>query len=155
MELREAALEAQAHYSLGQTYTLLLEPRAALAEHVAHREIAARLGDRVGLLRASACLASLYLGAHSPSPSPSPSPPAASLPTRSSALFARASLTAPLARAALAEPQSLRQWRSPPRMTCSLSILLSSRCRCPCLPLPRSHTRALSQSRTWRSSCPT
>lgn len=64
VELRDPALEAQAHYSLGQTYTLLTEPRAALAEHMAHREIADRLGDRVGLLRASACLASLYIGAH-------------------------------------------------------------------------------------------
>lgn len=63
VELRDAALEAQAHYSLAQTYTLMSEPRAALAEHQAHAEIAARLGDRVGLLRASACLASLYLGA--------------------------------------------------------------------------------------------
>lgn len=45
-ELGDAAVEAQACYSLGNTYTLLREYRAAEQYHARHLAAARRLGDR-------------------------------------------------------------------------------------------------------------
>ena len=52
VELDERAVEAQACYSLGNTYTLLRDFPTAIYYHHRHLEIAQELGDRVGEARA-------------------------------------------------------------------------------------------------------
>lgn len=60
------AVEAQACYSLGNTYTLLREYAAAVQYHVRHLTAAQQLGDRVGEGRASWSLGNAHaaLGNH-------------------------------------------------------------------------------------------
>lgn len=52
MELGERAVEAQACYSLGNTYTLLRDFPTAIDYHQRHLAIAQELGDRIGEARA-------------------------------------------------------------------------------------------------------
>lgn len=52
MELGERAVEAQACYSLGNTYTLLREFPTAIDFHQRHLAIAQELGDKIGEARA-------------------------------------------------------------------------------------------------------
>lgn len=52
MELGERAVEAQACYSLGNTYTLLREFPTAIDYHQRHLGIAQELGDKIGEARA-------------------------------------------------------------------------------------------------------
>lgn len=52
VELGELAVEAQACYSLGNTYTLLRDFPIAIEFHQRHLTIAQELGDRVGEARA-------------------------------------------------------------------------------------------------------
>lgn len=59
-QLNDIALEAQACYSLGNTFTLLRDPATAVVFHLRHLVIARRLGDRVGEGRAHWSLANAY-----------------------------------------------------------------------------------------------
>lgn len=52
IELGEHAVEAQACYSLGNTYTLLRDFPVAIEYHQRHLSIAQELGDKVGEARA-------------------------------------------------------------------------------------------------------
>lgn len=52
IELGERAVEAQACYSLGNTYTLLRDFPVAIEYHQRHLTIAQELGDKVGEARA-------------------------------------------------------------------------------------------------------
>lgn len=52
VELGERAVEAQACYSLGNTYTLLRDFVTAIDYHQRHLAIAQELGDKVGEARA-------------------------------------------------------------------------------------------------------
>lgn len=52
IELGERAVEAQACYSLGNTYTLLRDFPTAIDYHQRHLTIAQELGDKVGEARA-------------------------------------------------------------------------------------------------------
>lgn len=52
IELGERAVEAQACYSLGNTYTLLRDFPIAIEYHMRHLSIAQELGDKVGEARA-------------------------------------------------------------------------------------------------------
>lgn len=52
IELAERAVEAQACYSLGNTYTLLRDFPIAIEYHQRHLAIAQELGDKVGEARA-------------------------------------------------------------------------------------------------------
>lgn len=52
MELGERAVEAQACYSLGNTYTLLRDFPTAIDYHQRHLAIAQELGDKIGEARA-------------------------------------------------------------------------------------------------------
>lgn len=52
IELGERAVEAQACYSLGNTYTLLRDFPTAIEYHQRHLTIAQELGDKVGEARA-------------------------------------------------------------------------------------------------------
>lgn len=52
VELGERAVEAQACYSLGNTYTLLRDFPVAIEFHQRHLTIAQELGDKVGEARA-------------------------------------------------------------------------------------------------------
>lgn len=65
-ELGDAAVEAQACYSLGNTYTLLREYRVAEEYHVRHLTAARKLHDRVGEGRACWSLGNAHaaLGNH-------------------------------------------------------------------------------------------
>lgn len=65
-ELGDVAVEAQACYSLGNTYTLLREYSLAVQYHVRHLSAAQQLGDRVGEGRASWSLGNAHaaLGNH-------------------------------------------------------------------------------------------
>lgn len=47
-ELGDRAVEAQAYYSLGNTYTLLRDYPTAVDYHIRHLVIAQQLMDRVG-----------------------------------------------------------------------------------------------------------
>ena len=51
-QLSDRALEAQACYSLGNTYTLMREYETAIEYHIQHLKIAMELNDRVGEGRA-------------------------------------------------------------------------------------------------------
>jgi G-protein signaling modulator 2 len=51
-QLSDRALEAQACYSLGNTYTLLRDYETAIKYHLQHLQIAQELRDRVGEGRA-------------------------------------------------------------------------------------------------------
>lgn len=51
VELGERAVEAQACYSLGNTYTLLRDFVTAIDYHQRHLAIAQELGDKVGEVR--------------------------------------------------------------------------------------------------------
>ncbi|CAH8508127.1 unnamed protein product [Dicrocoelium dendriticum] len=59
-QLNEICLEAQACYSLGNTYTLLRDPAKAIVYHLRHLLIARRLGDRVGEGRAHWSLSNAF-----------------------------------------------------------------------------------------------
>ncbi|KAK8763665.1 hypothetical protein V5799_033725 [Amblyomma americanum] len=65
-ELGDRAVEAQACYSLGNTYTLLRDFERAIEYHLRHLQIAQELTDRVGEGRAywSLCNAHCSLGDH-------------------------------------------------------------------------------------------
>lgn len=65
-ELGDAAVEAQACYSLGNTYTLLREYRIAEEYHARHLTAARKLQDRVGEGRACWSLGNAHaaLGNH-------------------------------------------------------------------------------------------
>ncbi len=65
-ELCDKALEAQACYSLGNTYTLLRDFQQAIEYHVRHLNIAQELADRVGEGRACWSLGNAHtaLGNH-------------------------------------------------------------------------------------------
>ncbi|CAH2233078.1 jg120, partial [Pararge aegeria aegeria] len=65
-ELGDAAVEAQACYSLGNTYTLLREYRTAEEYHARHLSAARKLQDRVGEGRACWSLGNAHaaLGNH-------------------------------------------------------------------------------------------
>lgn len=65
-ELGDAAVEAQACYSLGNTYTLLREYRIAEEYHARHLSAARKLQDRVGEGRACWSLGNAHaaLGNH-------------------------------------------------------------------------------------------
>lgn len=52
IELRDKAVEAQAYYSLGNTYTLLHDYPTAIEYHLKHLQIAQELKDRIGEGRA-------------------------------------------------------------------------------------------------------
>ncbi|GIY25654.1 g-protein-signaling modulator 2 [Caerostris extrusa] len=52
IELRDKAVEAQAYYSLGNTYTLLHDYPTAIEYHLRHLKIAQELKDRIGEGRA-------------------------------------------------------------------------------------------------------
>lgn len=52
VDLNERAVEAQACYSLGNTYTLLREYAIAIEYHQRHLAIAQELGDKIGEARA-------------------------------------------------------------------------------------------------------
>lgn len=60
IELGERAVEAQACYSLGNTYTLLREFPVAIDYHQRHFNIAQELGDKVGEGRACWSLGNAY-----------------------------------------------------------------------------------------------
>lgn len=60
IELSERAVEAQACYSLGNTYTLLREFPVAIDYHQRHFTIAQELGDKVGEARACWSLGNAY-----------------------------------------------------------------------------------------------
>jgi len=47
-ELEDRAVEAQACYSLGNTYTLLRDYNTAVDYHLRHLDIAQKLQDRIG-----------------------------------------------------------------------------------------------------------
>lgn len=47
-ELEDRAVEAQACYSLGNTYTLLRDYNTAVDYHLRHLDIAQKLHDRIG-----------------------------------------------------------------------------------------------------------
>lgn len=47
-ELEDRAVEAQACYSLGNTYTLLRDYNTAIDYHLRHLDIAQKLHDRIG-----------------------------------------------------------------------------------------------------------
>ena len=51
-QLADRALEAQACYSLGNTYTLLQDFERAIKYHMLHLQIAQELGDKIGEGRA-------------------------------------------------------------------------------------------------------
>lgn len=59
-ELNDHAVEAQACYSLGNTYTLLREYETAIEYHLRHLLIAQHLLDRVGEGRACWSLGNAY-----------------------------------------------------------------------------------------------
>lgn len=65
-ELEDKALEAQACYSLGNTYTLLRDYETAIEYHIHHLKIAQELNDRVGEGRACWSLGNAHtaLGNH-------------------------------------------------------------------------------------------
>ena len=65
-ELSDKALEAQACYSLGNTYTLLRDFEQAIEYHVRHLNIAKELNDKVGEGRACWSLGNAHtsLGNH-------------------------------------------------------------------------------------------
>lgn len=65
-ELGDRAVEAQACYSLGNTYTLLRDYETAIEYHLRHLMIAQHLGDRVGEGRACWSLGNAHaaLGNH-------------------------------------------------------------------------------------------
>ena len=65
-QLGERALEAQACYSLGNTYTLMRDYHLAIQYHVQHLRIAQELHDRVGESRACWSLGNAHtaLGNH-------------------------------------------------------------------------------------------
>lgn len=65
-QLGDQALEAQACYSLGNTYTLLRDYERAIDYHVQHLQIAKALQDRVGEGRACWSLGNAHtaLGNH-------------------------------------------------------------------------------------------
>lgn len=65
-QLGDKALEAQACYSLGNTYTLLRDYEKAIEYHLRHLEIARQLEDRVGEGRACWSLGNAHkaLGHH-------------------------------------------------------------------------------------------
>lgn len=65
-ELSDQAIEAQACYSLGNTYTLLRNYDAAIEYHLRHLLIAQNLSDKVGEGRACWSLGNAYasLGNH-------------------------------------------------------------------------------------------
>lgn len=65
-ELGDVAVEAQACYSLGNTYTLLREFNTAVQYHSRHLAAARQLGDLVGEGRASWSLGNAHaaLGNH-------------------------------------------------------------------------------------------
>ena len=65
-QLGDRALEAQACYSLGNTYTLLRDYQTAIEYHVQHLRIAQELQDRVGEGRACWSLGNAHtaLGNH-------------------------------------------------------------------------------------------
>ncbi|XP_051492844.1 G-protein-signaling modulator 1 isoform X2 [Apus apus] len=65
-QLKDQAVEAQACYSLGNTYTLLQDYEKAIEYHLKHLVIAQELGDRVGEGRACWSLGNAYvsLGSH-------------------------------------------------------------------------------------------
>lgn len=65
-QLGDKALEAQACYSLGNTYTLLRDYEKAIEYHLRHLEIARELEDRVGEGRACWSLGNAHkaLGHH-------------------------------------------------------------------------------------------
>lgn len=52
IELRDKAVEAQAYYSLGNTYTLLHDYPTAIDYHLRHLRIAQELNDKIGEGRA-------------------------------------------------------------------------------------------------------
>jgi G-protein signaling modulator 2 len=60
MALSDRALEAQACYSLGNTYTLLRDYDHAIEYHLRHLHIARELLDRVGEARACWSLGNAY-----------------------------------------------------------------------------------------------
>ncbi|XP_025049526.1 G-protein-signaling modulator 1 isoform X3 [Alligator sinensis] len=60
-QLKDQAVEAQACYSLGNTYTLLQEYERAIEYHLKHLLIAQELGDRVGEGRACWSLGNAYI----------------------------------------------------------------------------------------------
>lgn len=66
MDLGEQAVEAQACYSLGNTYTLLRDFDTAIDYHQRHMAIAQGLGDKVGEARACWSLGNAHssLGNH-------------------------------------------------------------------------------------------
>ncbi len=59
-QLGDKALEAQACYSLGNTYTLLRDYNRAIEFHLRHLHIAQELADRVGEGRACWSLGNAY-----------------------------------------------------------------------------------------------
>lgn len=59
-QLGDSAVEAQACYSLGNTYTLLRDYQAAIEYHLRHLRIAQQLTDRVGEGRACWSLGNAY-----------------------------------------------------------------------------------------------
>ena len=65
-ELGDKALEAQACYSLGNTFTLLRDYEQAIEYHLRHLQIAQELNDRVGEGRACWSLGNAHtaLGNH-------------------------------------------------------------------------------------------
>jgi len=58
--LGDRALEAQACYSLGNTYTLLRQYERSVEYHMRHLHIARELSDRVGEARACWSLGNAY-----------------------------------------------------------------------------------------------
>lgn len=66
IELNERAVEAQACYSLGNTYTLLRDFPVAIDYHQRHYSIAQELGDKVGEARACWSLGNAHssIGSH-------------------------------------------------------------------------------------------
>jgi len=60
MSLGDRALEAQACYSLGNTYTLLRQYERSVEYHMRHLHIARELSDRVGEARACWSLGNAY-----------------------------------------------------------------------------------------------
>ena len=60
ISLVDRALEAQACYSLGNTYTLLRQYERSVEYHMRHLHIARELGDRVGEARACWSLGNAY-----------------------------------------------------------------------------------------------
>ena len=58
--LGDRAIEAQAYYSLGNTYTLLQDYSIAIDYHLRHLQIAKQLMDRIGECRAYWSLGNAY-----------------------------------------------------------------------------------------------